>query len=124
MKKPAGIIVIAHVVSAHEDFDHAAHSLLRLLRDTQRRHPGCPRALYLEIDGHRNAAGKFDRDMLELQTAFMRRFLLQFLVCAETPLGSLENERPQNNILPKELNILTLDPPHPDVRRKARNRRF
>ena len=124
MKKPAGIIVIAHVVSAHEDFDHAAQTLLHLLEDTQRRHPGCPRALYLEIDGHRNAAGEFDHDMFELQTAFMRRFLLQFLVCAELPLGSLENERPQNNILPKELNILTLDPPHPDVRRKARNRRF
>lgn len=66
MKKPAGIIVIAHVVSAHEDFDHAAHTLFRLLRDTQRRHPGCPRALYLEIDGHRNAAGEFDHDMFEL----------------------------------------------------------
>jgi hypothetical protein len=124
MKKPAGIIVIAHVVSAHEDFDHAAHALFRLLRDTQSRHPGCPRALCLEIDGHRNAAGEFDRDMIEFQTAFMRRFLLQFLVCAETPLGSFENTKPQNDAIPKELNILTLDLLRHRGPRKARKPRF
>jgi len=124
MRKPAGVIIIAHVVSAHEDFDHAAQTLLHLLKETQRRHPGCPRALYLEIDGHRNAAGEFDREMIELQTAFMRRFLLQFLVCAETPLGSFENPKPQNEAIPEELNILEFDRPQSGGPRKARKPRF
>ncbi len=120
MKEQTGVIIIAHVVFTHEDFDQVALALLRLVRDAQRRHPGCPRALYLEIDGHRNAAGTFDRDMLELQSTFMSRFLLQFLICAEVPLGSYENEKPQNDAVPDELNILALDPPHRDALRKAR----
>ncbi len=57
--------------------------------------------------------------MFELQSAFMRQFLLQFLICAETPLGSFENEKPQNNTIPEGLNILTLDPPHRNSPRKS-----
>jgi len=111
MKKRDKGAVIYHRVFAHEDFDHTAHVLLRLLRNAQRTRPGAPRYLYLDIDGHRNADGGFDEDMFELQSKFMAEFLLQFLTRAELPLGSIRNRKPQNDDIPAELNILKVDPP-------------
>ena len=64
-------MVIQHVVRPHEGFDQTAQALLRLLRNAQRKHPGVPRYLALDIEGHRNAAGEFDDDISELQTQFM-----------------------------------------------------
>jgi len=114
MKKRDKGAVIYHRVFAHEDFDHTAHVLLRLLRNAQRACPGAPRYLYLDIDGHRNADGGFDEDMFELQSKFMAEFLLQFLTRAELPLGSVRNRKPQNDEIPEELDILKVDPPPPD----------
>lgn len=111
MKNPAGGIAIAHRVFAHEDFDHTAHILLRLLDNAQRKFPGAKRHLYLEIDGHRNSEGGFDDDMLELQSKFMAEFLIQFLTRVETPLGAFQNPNPQNDSIPEQLDLIRIDRP-------------
>ena len=87
MKTPDDAIAIAHRVLAHEDFDDTARILLKLLNDAQSKFPGAKRYLYLDIDGHRNSKGRFDQDMLELQTKFMEDLLIQFLIGADTPLA-------------------------------------
>ena len=107
MKTPDDAIAIVHRVLAHEDFDETARILLKLLNDAQSKFPGANRYLYLEIDGHRNSKGGFDQDMLELQTKFMG----EFLIGADTPLAKLKNPKPQNNEIPKELNLIKIDPP-------------
>jgi hypothetical protein len=111
MNQPADSIAIAHRVFPHEDFDHTAHILLKLLRNAQSKFPGAKRSLYLDIDGHRNSTGHFDHDMLDLQSKFMTEFLLQFLTRAVTPLAEFENPQPQNNAIPEELNLVRVDPP-------------
>jgi hypothetical protein len=119
MNQPAGHIAIAHRVFPHEDFDQTAHILLKLLRNAQSKFPGAKRSLFLDIDGHRNSNGQFDDDMLDLQTKFMREFLLQFLSRAVTPLAEFENPEPQNNSIPEELNLIRVDPPPPSGRSGA-----
>ena len=111
MKRTASGIAIAHRVFAHEDFDHTANILLQLLNNAQRQFAGAKRHLYLDIDGHRNSAGGFDDDMLELQSKFMAEFLIQFLTRADTPLGSFQNPNPQNDKIPEEMQLIRVDRP-------------
>lgn len=79
---------VYHRIYAREDYETAAEMLWELTRDAVRRTPGKPRGLYLDIDGHRNAAGGFDRDMLELQTAFIQGRLAQYFTEIHMPLLS------------------------------------
>jgi len=111
MKNPADSIAIAHRVLAHEDFDRTAQILLNLLNNAQRKFPAAKRCLHLEIDGHRDSLGRFDQDMLELQSKFMAEFLIQFLTRAETPLAVIQNPNSQNNQIPEELHLFKVDPP-------------
>ena len=113
MNPPSRPIAIAHRVLAHEDFEHTAQILLKLLNDAQRKFPGANRSLFLEIDGHRNSKGGFDDDMLELQSKFMQEFLLQFVNRAVTPLAEFKNPKPQNDAIPEELNLIRVDPTSP-----------
>jgi hypothetical protein len=48
--------------------------------------------------------------MLQLQTKFMEEFLIQFLSGADKPLAKLKNPKPQNDEIPKELNLIKIDP--------------
>ena len=95
-------VAIYHVVYEDEDFDTSACILMDLAAEAQRAHPGKKRVLYLDIDGHRNPAGGFDRDMLELQKEFLI-FLMQYISEAHTPLIPLKNSRPQHDDLPDQL---------------------
>jgi len=114
MKDPADAIAIVHRVHVHEDFTRTAQILLVLLTQAQQQHPGKKRCLYIEIDGHRDSKGDFDRDMLELQSKFMMDFLFQFLTRVEMPLGSFQNPNPQNNVIPPSLNLIKVDRPSSD----------
>ena len=103
-------IAIYHVVYANEDFEKSAAILFELIADAQKRWPGKPRHLYLDIEGHRNPAGGFDRDMYELQSKFMYEVLAQYLTTMHTPLLDAGNkaariDRPQNNDIPYGLRI-------------------
>lgn len=56
---------IYHRVMRNENFEKAANDLYDLLIETQKKYPDSSRLLYLDIDGHRNSNGGFDKDMLE-----------------------------------------------------------
>ena len=109
MKPPRDGIALCHVVLAHEDFEKSAFNLFRLIRNAQDKCPGQMRILYLDVEGHRNGAGEFDQDMLELQTDFTTEFLLQFLSRVVMPLATIENPNPQKNDLPDELILYSND---------------
>jgi hypothetical protein len=96
---------IYHVVYAHESFEHAANVLFGLVRKAQAEQPGQPRYLHLDIDGHRNAEGGFDRDMYELQSDFVLGFLMPYLSRAYMPLCQVSNPSQQRNDVPDELRI-------------------
>jgi hypothetical protein len=99
-------VAIYHVVYAHEKFEKAAKMLLKLVRKVQETNPGAPRLLYLDIEGHRNAAGGFDADMLELQNEFLMGFLMPFLTEATCPMIRLRNPKGQDNDVPHDLAIM------------------
>ncbi len=104
---PNGAIALYHFVYAHEDFDITAKILMNLISNAQKKHPGKPRHLYIDIEGHRNAEGGFDQDMFELQTNFMIEFLLEYLTEVHMPLASLKNTENQVNRIPNKLAIVS-----------------
>jgi hypothetical protein len=99
-------VAIYHAVYAHEDFKTAATTLFELVKGSAARCPGKKRVLFLDIDGHRNDQGGFDRDMLELQKEFVVDFLEQFLTEVHMPLGAFRMVKPQSNVFPDRLEIV------------------
>ena len=98
-------ICLYHRIMRRENFETAANDLFHLLRNAQEAYPDKARILYLDIDGHRNAEGGFDEDMLELQKEFGIGFLLPYFTEVYFPLISLKNTKGQNNDIPEELVI-------------------
>ncbi len=98
-------VALYHVVYANEGFDVAAQTLFKLVQDAQKRQPGKRRVLFLDIEGHRNSAGGFDPDMLELQKDFILGMLARFLSEFHCPLMHGKNPRAQENDLPEVLII-------------------
>lgn len=96
---------IYHVIRPADDFDQAAHALLECVQKAQEIAPGAPRALYLDIEGHRNAEGGFDHDMYELQRNYVLEFLGPFLTSVHMPLGNFEPEGVQFDDVPEALEI-------------------
>ena len=68
-------VALYHRVLRRENFEKAAKDLVSLVYAAEKKEPGKPRILYLDIDGHRNAQNGFDVDMLELQKEFGLNFL-------------------------------------------------
>ena len=101
----ARAIALYHVVYEHEGFEDAAQSLFKLVREAQARFPNQRRALFLDIEGHRNEQGAFDADMFELQKDFLIGFLGQFLSEIHCPLATLHDRNAQNNGVPGDLEI-------------------
>lgn len=83
--------------------------ILKLIRDAQEEYPNKPRAVYLDIEGHRNEQGGFDADTYELQTKFAMEFLLPFVTDLHIPLISLTNTKDQDNEIPDVLEISVKD---------------
>ena len=98
-------VALYHRVLRRENFEKAAKDLVSLVYAAEKKEPGKPRTLYLDIDGHRNAQGGFDADMLELQKEFGLKFLLPFLTEVHFPLISAKNKNPQRNDVPERLEI-------------------
>lgn len=105
-------IAIYHVVYFHEDFEDAASKLFELVRGAERRTPGKRRALFLDIEGHRNDQGGYDQDMLELQRDFILGQLMPYLSEVHFPLiGHIVNPKPQRNDVPDELILKPAETP-------------
>ena len=98
-------IALYHRVMRRENFEKAAQDLFKLLVDAQKKVPNKPRTLYLDIDGHRNAEGGFDEDMLELQKEFCLGFLFPYFTEIHLPLIDVKNSEEQSNDVPEKLEI-------------------
>ena len=99
-------VSILHRVSADDAFSDAAQGLFEWMKEAEERFPGWPRALYLDIEGHRGEFGGFDADFYEFQQEFLFSTMAPFLTALETPLtGALVNPEPQRNDLPDRLII-------------------
>jgi hypothetical protein len=98
-------VAIYHVVYAYEGFEDAAGKLFEMVRNAARKYPGKPRHLYLDIEGHRNAAGEFDADMTELQQEFILGVLAPYLSRVRIPLLDAERREPQRDDVPERLEI-------------------
>jgi hypothetical protein len=100
-----------HVVYQEEGFEHAATALFALVRRAERTQPGKRRVLFLDIEGHRNAQGGYDPEMVELQQQFLFGCLLPYLSEVYLPLGiRVTNPHPQRADLPDELVIQPAEP--------------
>ena len=102
-------VALYHRVMRREGFEESARILFELLKDAQRERPGESRVLFLDIDDHRNKAGGFDSEMLELQKEFVLGFLMRFLDKVHMPLMSVSNPRGQSNDMPDELSFVSID---------------
>lgn len=98
-------VAIYHRVLRRENFEKAAKDLVASVYAAEKKAPGKPRTLFLDIDGHRNEQGGFDADMLELQKEFGLGYLLQYLTEAHFPLISVKNTNKQRNDVPNILEI-------------------
>lgn len=99
------MIALYHRIYKQENFEKAATDLLELIFMAQEREPDTHRALYVDIEEHRNETGGFDEDMRELQTEFGVGFLLQFVKEIHFPLACVKNSGKQNNDVPRKLLI-------------------
>jgi hypothetical protein len=84
-------VALYHVVLPHEGFEESARALFRLVHRAQETKPGQRRMLFLDIEGHRQADGRFDADMYELQHDFLLGVLAPFLT--EAPIRRVELHR-------------------------------
>lgn len=98
-------IALYHCVYKNEDFDKAANDLFQLMEYAQETFPDKKRALYLDIEGHKNENGSFDLDMFELQTEFMMKEIMPYISELHQPLSHLKNDN-QKNFIFRELKIL------------------
>lgn len=98
-------IALYHRVMRRENFEKAAKDLFGLIQLAQSKNPNEPRALYVDIDGHRNENRSFDDDMFELQSEFGLEYLLQFCTEIHFPLISVTNPKEQCNDIPQKLKI-------------------
>jgi hypothetical protein len=107
---PPGTILILHTVLQDDDFEKAARQLFEVVKIAQDENPGAPRALYLEIEGHKTPDG-FDADMCELQREFAVSVLLPYLTSYYCPMLSefgsgIKNLAPQRDDVPTEFYVL------------------
>ena len=98
-------VSIYHVVPSDATFEQAAQAVFALLKQAQARYPDWPRVLYLDIEGHLDAFGRFENDFVEFQQEFLIAGLGRFFTALDLPLVSVLNPDVQANDLPDELVI-------------------
>ncbi|MFF9525669.1 HNH endonuclease [Streptomyces achromogenes] len=105
-------IALYHDMRVEEDFTKCATRLFSILKKAAAASPGAPRHLFLDVQGHRNAAGGYDADALEIIQDFVLGFLGPYLTEISTPLYRASNPEPQREDLPDVLNIRDPDREH------------
>jgi hypothetical protein len=108
-KKTQKGVAIYHDMKVYENFERSAIRIFECTKAAEKRSPGAPRFLYIDIQGHRNEAGGYDHDALELIQDFALGFLGDYLTEIHTPLYGARNPRKQCNDIPDVLRIN-----HPD----------
>jgi hypothetical protein len=102
--EPKGI-ALYHDMRVEEDFTKCATRLFSILQKAAVTSPGAPRRLYLDIQGHRNAAGGYDADAAEIIQEFLLGHLSPYLTEISTPLYHVRNPEPQREDIPDVLHI-------------------
>lgn len=65
-------IALYHVMFTDEGFDRTAEMLFTIVREAARAYPGRPRALFLDIEGHRpSPQAGYDHDAFEIMSSFV-----------------------------------------------------
>ncbi|MGW5108789.1 HNH endonuclease signature motif containing protein [Nocardia sp. NPDC004123] len=98
--------MLYHDMAVYENFERCTRRIFEVLKRTQRQFPGQPRHLLLRVQGHRNAAGGFDRDAFELMRHFIPEDLMPYLTELTMPLIGIRNPEQQRNDIPDELRIV------------------
>lgn len=116
-KRPGGksrekAVALYHDMRVEEDFATCAQRIFKIIRHSQETTPNKPRYLYLDIQGHKNSAGGFDKDAFEIMNDFLLAFMAPFLTEISCPLYHATNPREQRNDLPGELHIECPDESH------------
>lgn len=119
--QPHGI-ALYHDMRVEEDFTKCATRLFSILRTAVATSPGAPRYLYLDVQGHRNAAGEYDDDASEIMQEFLMGFLRPYLTEISTPLCHARNPEPQREDIPGFLFIRDPDREHAYDHRELRVR--
>ncbi|MGW4321506.1 HNH endonuclease [Streptomyces sp. NPDC004684] len=109
--KPKGI-ALYHDMRVEEDFSKCANRIFSILKNAAATSPGAPRYLYLDIQGHRDAAGDYDADAREIIRDFLLGFLGPYLTEISTPLYRQRNPEPQREDIPEVLTIRDPDRDH------------
>lgn len=100
-------VAIYHVVYENEGLEESAKTIYELLYSAQEKQPNDNRILYLDIDGHTDEYGRFDREMLELQQNFIIEIILPYFYEIHTPMLDIRNTEQQRNDIPKEMNFIS-----------------
>ncbi|MEU6777142.1 HNH endonuclease [Streptomyces sp. NPDC046759] len=98
-------VAIYHDMKVYENFERSAQRIFECVQAAQRRSPGAPRYLCLDVQGHRNAAGGYDHDAFELMQDFAMGYLGQYLTEVSTPLIHVRMKEKQRNDIPDILQI-------------------
>jgi hypothetical protein len=96
-REPTGKIAIFQVMGSDEDFASNAIRLWMSIADAAEKQPGKLRHLFLDIGGHRDAAGELDAEALLLLDEFLKKVLMPYLDEAQTPLGLIRNSAGQQD---------------------------
>ncbi|MFI9848394.1 HNH endonuclease [Nonomuraea sp. NPDC051941] len=92
-------------MAVYENFERCARRIFEVVKLAQRTNPGAPRHLYLDIQGHKNDEGGYDRDARELMRHFILEFLWPYLSEAHMPIIHIKKNEGQLDDLPDLLSI-------------------
>ncbi|MEU4369360.1 HNH endonuclease signature motif containing protein [Micromonospora chersina] len=88
-----------------DNFERCAQRLVETVAFAARTQPRKKRYLYLDVQGHKNDAGGYDRDAYEIIKEFLVGFLMPYLTEVHTPLGAFRNPKAQREDVPEVLEI-------------------
>ncbi|MFI6258985.1 HNH endonuclease [Micromonospora zamorensis] len=108
-------MAIYHDMRVEEDFERCAQRLVETIAFAAQTQPGKRRRLYLDVQGHRDDAGDYDRDAREIMGNFLRAALMPYLSEAFTPHAEYRNPRRQRDDVPDVIAVVDPDERPDDV---------
>ena len=92
---------VYYLVKDKETFEHAAQTIYGLTATAQRKQPNKERILVVEVEGNKNSAGGFNKDIHELLMHFLPDMMIKHVKELVSPFGRVLNSTPQVNDFPE-----------------------